>query len=61
MMPQEQKWQGGHLMTYQKSFPGVEIWEVAAWIVDVYWSIHQGQVKTTGKVIWLLNSRETHM
>ena len=28
-------------------------WEVAAWTVDVYWSIHLGWVKTTGKVIWL--------
>ena len=40
-------------MTYQKSFPGVEKWEVAAWIVDVYRSIQQRQVKTTGKVFWL--------
>ena len=23
-------------MTYQKSFPGVEKWEVVAWTVDVY-------------------------
>ena len=34
------KWQGGHPMTYQKSFPGVEKQEVAAWIVDVYQSVH---------------------
>ena len=40
MMPQEQNGKVGHPMTYQKSFPGVEIQEVAAWIVDVYWSIH---------------------
>ena len=48
-------------MTYQKSFPGVEIQEVAAWIMDVYWSIHQEQVKTTGKVFWLQTFGRTHM
>ena len=33
--------------------------EVAAWIVDIYQSIHWGWVKTTGKVIWLQTSRGT--
>ena len=41
--------------------PGVEKWEVAAWIMDVYRSIHQRWVKTTGKVIWLQTSGGTHM
>ena len=27
------RWQGSHPTTYQKSFPGVEKWEVAAWIM----------------------------
>ena len=40
-------------MTYQKSFPGVEKWEVVAWIMDIYWSVHRRWVKTTGKVFWL--------
>ena len=34
------KWQGSHPTTYQKSFPGVEKWEVVAWIMEVYWSVH---------------------
>ena len=38
-------------MTYHKSFPGVEKWEVAAWIMDIYQSIHRRQVKTTGKSV----------
>ena len=61
MTPQEQDGKAKHLMTYQKSFPGVEKWEVVAWIMDAYWSVHRRQVKTTGKVIWQLNSRGTCM
>ena len=45
-------------MTYQKSFPGVEIWKVVAWIVDIYQSIHRGWVKTTGKVFGCRPSEE---
>ena len=48
-------------MTYQKSFPGMEKWEVAAWIMDIYWSVHQRRVKTTGKVFWLQTFGGTRM
>ena len=41
--------------------PWVEKQEVAAWIMDIYWIIHQRWVKTTGKVIWLQTSRGTCM
>ena len=36
-------------------------WEVAVYTMDVYQSIHQGWVKTTGKVIWLQTLEGTHM
>ena len=61
MTPQEQNGKAVTQPTYQKSFPGVEIWEVAAWIMDVYQSVHQGWVKTTGKVSWLQTFGGTHM
>ena len=40
--------------------PWVEKWEVVAYTMDVSWSIHQGWVKTTGKVIWLQTLEGTH-
>ena len=40
MMPQEQDGKVVTQLTYQRSFPGVEKWEVVAWIMDIYWSIH---------------------
>ena len=48
-------------MTYQKSFPGVEKQEVVAWTMDIYWSVNQRWVKTTGKVFRLQTSEGTHM
>ena len=49
-------WENGKAVTWRptsKASLGWKKWEVAAWIVDIYWSIHWGWVKTTGKVIWL--------
>ena len=40
IMPQEQNGKVVTQLPTQKSFPGVEIWEVVTWIVDVYQSIH---------------------
>ena len=36
-------------------------WEVATSAMDIYQSIHQGWVKTSGNVMWLLTSEGTRM
>ena len=36
-------------------------WEFAAYTMDIYQSVHQGWVKTTGDVIWLQTSEGTWM
>ena len=41
--------------------PGVEKWEVLTSAVDIYQSIHQGWVKTSGNMMWLHTSEGTHM
>ena len=61
MMPQEQNGKLVIQWPTRNASQGVEIWEVATWIVDIYWSIHWGPVKTTGKVFWLQTFRGTHM
>ena len=40
MMPQEQDGKAVTQQPTRKSFPGVEKWEVVAWIMDIYRSIH---------------------
>ena len=40
---------------------GGKMGSYAAWIMDIYWSIHWRWVKTTGKVIWLQTSRGIHV
>ena len=44
-----------------KASLGWKKWEVAAWTMDVYWSVHWGWVKTTGNMIWLQTLEGTHM
>ena len=39
-------------MTYQKSFPRVDKWEVTTSAEDIHQSIHRRWVKTLGKVMW---------
>ena len=42
-----------------KAFLGVEKQEVATSAMDIYYSIHWGQVKTSGNVMWLQTSEGT--
>ena len=60
-MPQEKDGKAVTQWPTSKASLGWKKWEVVAWIMDVYWSIHWGWVKITGKVIWLQNLEGTHM
>ena len=42
------------------SIPGVEKQEVATSAMDIYWSVLQGWVKTSGNVIWLQTLEGTY-
>ena len=59
-MPQEKHGKAVTQQPTSKASLGWKKQEVAAWIMDIHWSVHQRQVKTTGKVILLETSRGTH-
>ena len=65
---QEVKERGHHKRTMARQSPNdlpVKLpwggkWEVVTSAMDIYQSVHQGQVKTSGNVMWLQTSKGTH-